>query len=288
MKKYLLLLLLAACSGAVDGTGAGTGGGPLGNGGVGGGNFAQQGTLGSQSDIQEMGDECLHPYTLRFTGETLVEGGNWYILQQEQKNFPTPGLVVKNQKEPVVNEEICSDCAGRIVRLIDMGDPGFNPFQEKFNFLMFVTGVRKHFVKPELIAQAVYQDFVVGSVGEVTLKDLPIQANHLYMILLSAKPMAPVSGATSFQNADEFYAVTACSDKPEMHPFTWLRVFQARYNVPGNFPKPIPQDDGISLDNLKDKDKVVIPVQPPEVDPGDPVYQQNLPFEKFKARELAE
>lgn len=284
MKKYLLLLLLAACSGAVDGPGAGLGGGPLGGPGSGSGNFAQ-GTLGSQSDIQEMGDECIHPYTLRFSGENLVEGGNWYLLQPEQKSFPTPGLVMKYQKDPVVNEEICSDCAGRVVRLIDFGNPEFNPFQEKVAFTMFMVGVRKHFVKPELIEQAVYQDFVVGPVGEVALKDLPIQANHLYMFLLSAKPIAPVSGATSFQNADEFYEMVACSTKPETHPFTWLRAFQARNNVPGNFPKPVPENE---LNPEIFKEKTVIPMPVPEGDPGDPAVQTPVQFNRVKIRDLGE
>lgn len=252
MKKYFLLLFLAACSGAVDSGGPG---GSIGAPGT--GNFAE-GTLSSQAGIQELADECIHPYVMRFKNDVISKEDVWYIIQSEQKYFSSPALIVRDQKEPLVDEEICSNCAGRVVRLVDFGDPGFKPFQEKQDFILFSVAIRKHFVKPELIAQAVYQDFVVGNLGEVNLKDLPIQANHLYFFLLSNKTMAPVAGATSLQNAEDFYDMSDCSNRAEDQPFTWLRMFQARMSAPGSLQK-IPQDNEIQLESLKEKAVLQVP-----------------------------
>ncbi|MFO1463829.1 MAG: hypothetical protein U1F66_08615 [bacterium] len=256
-----LAVALSACSGALDSSGGGvTGGGPVG------GQLAE-GTLGSQSNIQQMGDECLSPYTIKFSGG----GGDpsWYILEKDQKNFPNPGIIVKSAKEPIINDEICKDCEGKTVRVIDMGDPDFNPFHEKMDFSMLMTRIWKHGLKPEEIAQARYQDFTVSAVGDVSFKGLAIDPMHVYVLLLANKAAVPVTQPTAFGSEDEFYAMTACSMHPEGHPFWRLAAFQARFNEPGSFPKaPLgnPDDNKIDLKGISELQAPAVQPAHPQVD----------------------
>jgi len=217
-------LTLLACSGAMD---APVGGPPgtsqLQN---------SEGVLGSQSDVQNMDNACLTSYNLKFQGDGTGDSTMWYILQADQKNFPTPGIVVKESKGPNVTDDICEDCEGRTVRLIDFGDPKFKPLQEKSEFGTFMIGIWRQQIKPEVLAQARYQDFTVSAVGDVSFKGMPIEPYHLYLFLLSNKPINQVTEPTAFASKEEFFAMTACSNHPEDHPFVHLRAFQARFNEP--------------------------------------------------------
>ncbi len=262
-----LAVALSACSGALDSSGGGvSGGGPVGG-------QLSEGTLGSQSNIQQMGDGCLSPYAIKFSG--WVGDPSWYILEKDQKNFPSPGIIVKSAKEPIVNEEICKDCEGKTVRVIDMGDPDFNPFQEKIDFGMLMTRIWKHGLKPEEIAQARYQDFTVSAVGDVSFKGLAIDPMHVYVLLLANKAAVPVTQPTAFGSEEEFYAMTACSPHPEGHPFWRLSAFQARFSEPGGFPK-VPLSDP--------NDKQVIPKGLSEI--SDTAIQQAQPQAEKKPVEI--
>ncbi|MCE9626227.1 MAG: hypothetical protein K8R69_12390, partial [Deltaproteobacteria bacterium] len=127
-----LVLALSACTGgSLDGS---AGGGPVGASQA---NFAQ-GTLGSLPDIQQMSDGCFSLYTMRFSGEAVQENKSWFQISEGQKAFPTPGLILKNGKESLPNEEICTNCEGKIVRGFH---PGFGIFVAINKFKTFGLGI---------------------------------------------------------------------------------------------------------------------------------------------------
>jgi len=272
-----LIFALSACSGALDGP---AGGGPLG---APNGNFAQ-GTLGSQPEIQQMSNECLSLYTMRFSGEAAGETKSWFQIQEDQKYFPTPGLILKSSKEGLPNEEICPNCEGRIVRVIDFGDPGFNPLRFSMDYGMFMASLRNHSVRPEILAQARYQDFPVSAVSDVSFKALPVVSGNLYVLLLSNKELEPMTEPTAFNSAEELYAMMECSKHPEAHPFMSLRTFVASYNDPAitlHMPPSVP----VTIDDPQGSSKGTIKKSGMDDDNGVAPAGQRIQQEKLKLKD---
>ena len=244
---------LLACSGAVDGPGPGVGlGGPLGQvGGVGQTNYAE-GTLPSQSSVQELAGGCGNELSLRFAGETN-ETQN-YLLRETVPSFFPKTTVVKVEGGTA---QTCPQCQGRLLRVIDLGEaPGWTQGTlQQHNTKMFgwTIALSNDTWNPDLLPAARYRDYVIGVNGEVDLGSLEMKENHLYFFIISRTMGVPVTAPTAFASIEEFNAMFSCPKHGNVNglaPFEPLRLIHTVEDKPvalssehiGKLPEPEESD----------------------------------------------
>lgn len=244
--KLFLVSLLFACSGALNNGGVpgevGGPGGPIG----GSINAAADGTLPSQSGYQELDNKCGSYYTLRFPGEGMTEFNSWLIRASDPSYFPK-AKVIAGPHDDVKDYAPCSDCQGKVLRVVDLGEMHRAPLLQKHigQMISWTMNLNADSWNPDLLPQIRYQDFALNAAGEADLSGLEMLKNHLYYFLLSKKEALPVASSTAFDSIQELYDLAMCSKDENAAPFHSLRLLQALDREPSQLQPgahvPVPQ-----------------------------------------------
>ncbi len=259
--KLGLGLSLLACTGALDSSSPGAGG-PMD--GVGITSNAADGTLPSQSDHQPLAGGCGTDSTVRFAGEGN-EPENWLIRESDPAFFPK----AKVSKVPEGGGELqpCTDCQGRVLRVIDLGEaPGevTTVAKHRTQMIGWMLAVTKDDWSPALLPAARYRDFVLNGSGEADLSGQEMLDDHLYYFLVSKQPMTPVTVPTAFTSMQEFNDLATCSKGPNPAPFQYLRLLHALDKPPVELQMPtgpIPQAEQGEEDSADGPVLMQVPVQ---------------------------
>ncbi|HKX12937.1 MAG TPA: hypothetical protein VJP40_07285 [bacterium] len=240
---------MLGCTGALDGSSPGAGG-PMDQ--VGSTGNAADGTLSSQSDHQPLAGGCGSDMTVRFAGEGK-EVENWLIRETDPAFFSK--AKVSRVPEGGGDLQPCTDCQGRVLRVVDLGEaPGeiSTAAKHRLQIVGWAIALTKDFWSPDLLPAARYRDFVLNASGEAELSGQEMAEDHLYYFLVSKQPMTPVTVPTAFASMQEFNDLATCSNKPNSAPFIYLRLVHALekppvdLNIPVHIPQAEDEEEGTS------------------------------------------